>query len=69
MFYFSVSYLSMYQLESWIKEIYNKISERLVLHLSHIVRKPVNGICDQHRRRSACASAQSDQCLCCSLPR
>ena len=26
-------------------------------------------ICEQHRRRSACASAQSDQCLCCSLLR
>ena len=26
-------------------------------------------ICEQQRRRSACASAQSDQCLCCSLSR
>ena len=26
-------------------------------------------ICEQHRRRSACASAQSDQHLCCSLLR
>ena len=26
-------------------------------------------ICEQQRCRSACASAQSDQCLCCSLPR
>ena len=26
-------------------------------------------ICEQQRRRSACASAQSDQRLCCSLPR
>ena len=26
-------------------------------------------ICEQQRRRSACASAQSDQQLCCSLPR
>ena len=26
-------------------------------------------ICKQQRRRSACAFAQSDQCLCCSLPR
>ena len=26
-------------------------------------------ICEQQRRRSACASAQSDQHLCCSLPR
>ena len=36
--------------------------------LSHIMRKPVNAICEQQRRRSACASVQSDQCLCCSLP-
>ena len=26
-------------------------------------------ICEQQRRRSACASARSDQRLCCSLPR
>ena len=26
-------------------------------------------ICEQQRHRSACASAQSDQRLCCSLPR
>ena len=36
--------------------------------LSHIMRKPVYTICEQQRRRSACASAQSDQRLCCSLP-
>ena len=28
---------------------------------------PSSGICEQHRRRPACASAQSDQRLCCSL--
>ena len=32
------------------------------------MRKPVYAICEQQRRRSACASAQSIQCLCCSLP-
>ena len=32
-------------------------------------RKPVFAICEQQRRRSACASAPSDQCLCNSLPR
>ena len=31
--------------------------------------KPVYSICEQQRRRSACASAQSDQRLCCSLIR
>ena len=33
------------------------------------MRKPVYAICEQQRHRSACASAQSDQSLCCSLPR
>ena len=32
------------------------------------MRKPVYAICEQQRRRSACASTQSDQRLCCSLP-
>ena len=36
--------------------------------MSHIMRKPVYAICEQQGRRSACASAQSDQHLCCSLP-
>ena len=30
-------------------------------------RKPVFGVCEQQRRRSSCASAQSDQRLCYSL--
>ena len=33
--------------------------------MSHIMRKPVLAICEQQRCRSACASAQSDQHLCC----
>ena len=32
-------------------------------YLSHVMRKPVCGICEQQRRRSTCASAQSDQHL------
>ena len=32
--------------------------------MSHVMRKPVYVICEQQRRRSACASAQSDQRLC-----
>ena len=28
------------------------------------VRKPSSRVCEQHRRRPACASAQSDQRLC-----
>ena len=35
--------------------------------MSHVMRKPVYAICEQQSRRSACASAQSDQHLCCSL--
>ena len=35
--------------------------------LSHVMRKPVLARCEQQRCRSACASAQSDQHLCCSL--
>ena len=33
-----------------------------------VTRNPVIALCKQQRRRSACASAQSDQRLCCSLP-
>ena len=33
------------------------------------MRKPIYAIYEQQRRRSACASMQSDQRLCCSLPR
>ena len=39
-----------------------------LLHLSHIMRKPA--LCHMlTRHRSACASVQADQRLCCSLPR
>ena len=37
------------------------------LNLSQVVRKPVYVINEQQRRRSACASVQSDQRLCRSL--
>ena len=40
-----------------------------VPYMSHVMRKPVFGICEQQRCRSACASAQSDQRLYCSLLR
>ena len=36
--------------------------------MSHVMTKPDFAICEQQRRRSACASAQSDQRLCCLLP-
>ena len=36
--------------------------------MSPFMRKPVYAICEQQRHRSACISAQSDQCLCCLLP-
>ena len=41
----------------------------LCCNMSHVMRKPVYAICEQQRRRSACTSAQSDQCLCYSLTR
>ena len=44
-----------------------KLGKTLPNDMSHIVRKPI--LCEQQRRRSACASAHSDQHLCCSLPR
>ena len=31
------------------------------LHMSHLTRKPVFAICQQQKRRSACAFVQSDQ--------
>ena len=34
------------------------------LLMSHAMRKPVYALCEQQKRRSACASAQSDQRLC-----
>ena len=37
--------------------------------MSHVMRKPVLAIWEQQRRRSACSSVQSDQCLCYSLLR
>ena len=36
-------------------------------YLGLVARNPVFGVCEQHRRRPACASAQSDQRLCYSL--
>ena len=39
------------------------------IYLGHVMRKHVYALCEQQRRRSACASAQSDQRLCFSLPR
>ena len=41
----------------------------MLYKMSHVMRKPVYALCEQQRRRSACASMQSDQHLCCSLPR
>ena len=40
-----------------------------VFNMSHVMRKSVYAICQQQRRRSACASAQSDQRICYSLLR
>ena len=45
----------------WTEQMYYKISL--------VMRKTVFALSEQQRRRSACASAQSWQRLCCSLPR
>ena len=42
--------------------------QKLGFNWSLIIRKPVFSLCEQQRRRSTCASAQSDQRLYCSLP-
>ena len=39
------------------------------IQMSHVLTKPVLAMCKQQRCRSACASAQSDQHLYCSLLR
>ena len=44
-----------------------KMWVKVHMQLSHVTRKPVYALCEQQRRRSACASAQSDQRLCCSI--
>ena len=41
----------------------------IAYYLSLVTRKPVIALCKQQRPRSACASTQSDQHHCCSLPR
>ena len=50
----------------WCKLRYHL--EIKLLLLSFEPRQPAFAICEQQSRRSACASAQSDQRLCCSLP-
>ena len=52
-----------------LSTVCNRKRRDLVHQMSHIMRKPVYAIWEQQRRRSASASAQSDQRLCCSLPR
>ena len=37
-------------------------------NLSYVMRKHVYAICEQQRRKTACAFAPSDQRLCFSLP-
>ena len=46
-----------------------KVGKIVHVYMSHVVRKTVFAISRQQRRRSACASVQSDQSVCCSLPR
>ena len=46
-----------------------KMFRKCSSYLSHVMRKPVYAICEQQRCKPAYAFAQSDQRLCCSLPR
>ena len=39
----------------------HKTRKSILDHMSHIMTKPAFVICEQQRRRSACASTQSDQ--------
>ena len=45
----------------------NRVEHLQIRYMGLDARKPVSGVCEQHRRRPACASAQSDQRLCYSL--
>ena len=53
---------------NFLNTLYSDSNTKAEKQMGHIMRKPVYGICEQQRRRSACTSAQSDQPLCCSLP-
>ena len=50
---------------SYFQVVYWTYSNKMSL----VMRKPVFALCEQQRGRSACTSAQTDQRLCCSLPR
>ena len=39
------------------------VDARYIYYMGLILRELSSGVCEQHRRSSACASAQSDQCL------
>ena len=43
--------------------IYNCKDHKYSYNMGLHARSPVSGVCEQHRRRPACASAQSDQRL------
>ena len=50
----------------WILKIWTSLW--FIKQLNLVMRKPVFAICEQQRRRSTCASSQSDKRLCFSLP-
>ena len=54
--------------KNWAIVEFSEVNGKWIRILSLVMRKPVSAICEQQRRRSAWASAQSDQRLCCSLP-
>ena len=68
---------AIFQANDSLTEIFMTYTEMFTLYILYIyiyiyIYKPCHkktfAICKQQRRRSACASVQSDQHLCCSLP-
>ena len=48
----------------YFQSLTNVLKGQKSAYMSHVMRKPAFTICEQQCRRSACASAQSDQLLC-----
>ena len=66
----SISFLILFASSpTCFKALRKKENKHLKNYMGHVMRKTVYAIPKQQRRRSACASMQSDQCLLCSLSR
>ena len=59
-----------YHEQTWLCRMRTKMVQlKNELQLNHIMSKPDYAVCEQKWCRSACTSTQSNQHLCCSLPR